>query len=139
MFGREAVPATVPATLVKEPRPTREARAFQPSSFATRRAAAERAEAERNAVRLVSLGESEFSQRDQRTGEIEIYPVEILFDVDHPVDRYAAFPGHELMTLNPGGVPDDVTPLPPLRQGFGRPQTSAYPAALPEAPPVRIQ
>jgi len=121
-----------------DPEPRREkvaakdAKIFAPSSFASRRADAERNNAARSRRRLVSLGKSEFTQRDTRTSELEVIPVELFYDLDHPRERYAQFPGQQGLTplQDDSGLRDAVVPLP------GRVSRRCGPSAMsPEAQP----
>ena len=115
----------------------KDARAFQPSSFASRAAVTRHHPTEQ---RLVSLGGSEFRQRT-RDGGVEILEVEMFFDRDKPMDRYARFPGHQVLTplQDNSRQTEEVTALPPIRgRKLHRPDSSAFEPALPDQPPRLI-
>ena len=88
----------------------KDAKIFQPSSFASRKARADADNAARAERRLVSLGVADFPQKNLKTGEMEAIEVEMFTDLDHPVDRWVQFPGpHGLVPLQDYvGGKDDV-------------------------------
>ena len=92
----------------KHRKPAREVMVFQPSTFAIRKAEAGEVKQER---RLVSLGKTDYNQRNQKTGAIESFEVEVFFDIDHPVDRWVSFPNQQgLVPLHDHGTGrDEVT------------------------------
>jgi hypothetical protein len=130
MFGvkaeqvTEQLPVEPPAP-VRQKVAARDARIFtQGSTFAERKAQAEANRATLAERRLVSLGQSEFAQRDQRTGKIEFIPSELFCDVDHPMKRYVTIDGLPgLIALNSDDSREQVTPLPGSIQHRGRPST----------------
>ena len=87
--------AAEPVASVTEPAEPVEGlpRCMRPSSFASRRAEAAAREAERAHPRLVSLGKSDYWQRD-RKGNDTYTEVELFMDVDHPTKRYVQLPGY---------------------------------------------
>ena len=92
-------------------------RCFQPSSFASRKAQADEHNRARSQRRLVALGETEYTQRDLRTGEIEVVPARLYFDRDRPRDRWVEIDGvRGRHALNSGGEREKVKRLPPLKQ-----------------------
>ena len=106
-------------------------------TFAERKAAADAHNAELGRQRLVSLGETEFTQRGNR-GEVEVLPATLYADFDHPAQRYvkiAGLPG--LHPLNSDQRRDGVVELPPIPRGRRGPSALATPSA-PEPPPRRI-
>lgn len=113
----------------KHKKPAREAKMFQPSTFASRKAEAGEVKQDR---RLVSLGKSDFNQRNQKTGVIESFEVELFMDLDHPTDRWAAFPNHPgLVPLHDNGNGrDEVTRY---TGTLRKPAGSEWPDALPES------
>lgn len=128
-------PAAAPA---KTRRPTREARCFEPSSFASRKAEADAANAARSEPRLVSLGESDYVQRNRRTGQPEVITVKLYVDVDHPMNRYAEVPGHPALvpihSTEPGGT--QTVPLGRVDgRRLSRPESSAYLPSPPDPEP----
>lgn len=137
---------TIPPELADEPlpaepivkKPAAEARAFQPSTFASRRAAATHKDTGR---RLVSMGQSQFTQRNTSTGEIELIDVELYYDRDRPRNRFARFPGYtNLVPLQDDSRPaEQPQSLGTLKNGrLGRPNVSAYPDSPPDLPPRAV-
>lgn len=55
-----------------------------PPLFASRKPQAAAANEELSKRRLVSLGETEFTQRNLPTGEIDVLPAKLFHDFDHP-------------------------------------------------------
>lgn len=97
-------------------KPANESKVFQPSSFASRKAAADAQNAARAEPRIVSMGATEFTQRTGQTGEVEIVSAQLFCDVDHPVDRWIEIdgtPGRH--SLNSDDRREQVTKLPPLK------------------------
>lgn len=114
----------MPAPQNVEPR---DARCFQPSSFATRKAQADADKATLARRRLVSLGESTFPQRNLNTGELEAFDVELYADLDHPINRYVKFPGQTGLTpLQHDAAAAEQVTRHTLKRPLGRPQVSAY-------------
>jgi hypothetical protein len=117
------VEAPPPPVVVVEKRPTYEAECFKPSSFASRKA---EADARREALaepRLVSLGPTEFAQRDRRTNEVEYIPAELYMDVDRPMHRYIRLdgrPGMHALHDETSGKQDRATPVPGTFRLHGR-------------------
>ena len=86
--------ATEPAAVVRrERKPMSEAEAFKPSTFASRKAQPERNLTALARQRVVSLGGTEFSQRNQRTGDVEFLDAELFMDLDKPMRRYVEIDG----------------------------------------------
>lgn len=140
MFRREA-PAPSPEVLeearetVRTQRaPAAEPKAFQPSSFASRKAEAEAREAQRSQRRLVSLGATEFAQRNQRTGEVEYLAAELFMNLDKPMERFVSIDGvggpYPVHSVD--GKEDRVTPIPGKVRVRGPSQLT--PPAAPDAP-----
>lgn len=120
-----------------EPRvkkPAHEADAFRPSSFASRKAKAERANDLRKQKRIVSLGHTTYTQKNMRTGELEHLEAELFCNLDKPIERWVSIPGQP--GLHPmqdnGSGHDDVTRT-RLSRPLGRP-TGAFPEAPVEQP-----
>ena len=93
----------------------------RPSSFATRKAQADANNAELSQRRVVSLGQVEYTQRNFKTGEIDVLPARMYYDRDHPKVRWVELvgtPGRHV--LDSGGEPEKVTKLPPLKNGMPR-------------------
>ena len=131
MSRREPVPTVEEPTMQQPPRKkveAREAKIFQPSSFASRKAQADADNAARKVRRLVSLGPSDFPQKNLRTGEVEYLEVEIFTDLDHPSDRWVKFPGPEsgLVPLQDHLGNKDEVVRHALKRPLGRPQVSAH-------------
>ena len=141
MFKREQQTGTNPSentNAVAEPanrlNEARLPRCFQPSSFASRKAQADEHNRDLSKRRLVSLGETEYTQRNLRTGEIDVAPARLYFDRDHPRDRWVEIngvPGRH--ALNPGGDQEKVKKLPPLKQ-----RTRGVSAVTEAAAPDRV-
>lgn len=74
------------------------------------------------ASRIVSLGETEFTQRNQRTGEMEYLPARLVMDLDKPMERWLEIDGapgrHALHSVS--GKEDSATPIPGTLRLRGR-------------------
>ena len=105
----------------------KDAKCFQPSSFASRKAQADENNAQLAHRRLVSLGPLDYPQKNLRTGEIEYLEVEIFTDLDHPADRWVEFPDRPGLAPRQDyqGGKDEVTRS-TLKRPLGRPQVSAH-------------
>lgn len=137
MFRRDSAPAETSEARVSdedtraaEKKAAHEAECFKPSSFASRAAATTRTAT----PRIVSLGRTEFTQRNVRTGQVESVPAELFCDYDRPMNRWVEIDGvagrHPLNAVE--GKEDTVTQL-------GRVSTRRGPSqltepALPESP-----
>lgn len=114
-----------------------EARAFRPSTFAERKAQAEANLRELAQPRLVSLGPTEFHQRNQRNGSTEVLGAELFADVDHPMKRYICIDGspvmHPLHSVDQRT--EEVIPLRGRLRGCGYPPMLHQPAQ--PDPPAR--
>ena len=132
MSRRESTPAPQPpATPTPEPKKkpaAHESKIFRPSSFASRKAEAEADNAIRAERRLVSLGPSDYRQKNLRTGKDEYIEVELFTDLDHPIDRWIKFPGPNggLVPLQDHVGNNDKVVRHPLKRPLGRPQVSAH-------------
>lgn len=105
----------------------KDARCFQPSSFASRKAEADEDNATRKERRLVSLGPSVFPQKNLKTGELEAFDVELFTDLDHPGNRFVRFPNQPgLLPLQGDSSVRDEVARTTLQRPLGRPQSSAY-------------
>lgn len=121
--------------------PASESKIFQPSTYASRKAErmAEGGPAAPSR-RLASLGTTEKSWRNQRTGQVEVMELELLFDVDHPVNRYFRVPGDSVVQpLNQDtGMTEVVAPLPPVGPRWHGAPGSSFPRSLPDPAPQPI-
>lgn len=139
MFGSKPLkPADTlasPPPPERERRPAAEARAFRPSTFASRRGDASSRPQGR---RLASLGKSDW-QRHLPRGDTEVVEVELFVGVDHPVERFIKFPGQPLAALQDHSQRTErVTTLPPVKgRRLSRP-AGAHPASMPDPPAQRV-
>lgn len=85
---RDDAPSTPPVR-----REARDARVFEPSSFASRRAERAARGEDRRDPRLVSLGRTEYRLMGSTGQPNRIAEVEMLFDADSPNDFYVRHPG----------------------------------------------
>ena len=142
MSRRDPVPAPEPPA--PEPRrkkvEAKDAKIFKPSNFASRKAEADANNAKLAERRLVSLGQSDYAQKNLRTGELEYFEVEIFADLDKPIDRWVKFPGPNsgLVPLQDYTVKDEVVRS-ALKRPFSRPQVSAFTGTqLDDDPPRKV-
>lgn len=129
-------PSPAPAKPHAPSRAARDSRALtEGATFAERRAA--RLALPPPAQRLVSLGPTEWVERDRRGGTT-VHDCELLVDIDHTSRVYVRFtPDGAPVSLLNDDRRDEITPLPALPDGrrkFGRP-VSGTPAANPDPPP----
>lgn len=123
-------PAALTVTEEKLPRWQR------PSSFATRKAQADAANEALSKRRLVSLGESEYTQRNLRTGEIDVLAARLYFDRDHPSQRWAEIDGVQgRIPLHTSDALETVTKLPPLKNGMPRGPSAQTDPSVADPPP----
>lgn len=119
----DAEPSAPVIVAAVEKRPAYQAECFQPSSFASRKAEADARRATLAEPRLVSLGPTEFAQRDRRTNEVEYIPAELYMDVDRPMHRFIRLDGrpgmHALHDVT-SGKQDRVTSVPGTIRMRGR-------------------
>lgn len=124
MFRRDSVTQeTAPVPVEQTPRRTvkvepKESAVFnRGATFAERKAEADARNAERARRRLVSLGATEFTQRNTRTGEVEFVDATLYADLDHPTNRFVEIDGVPgLHPLNGGDQRrDETTKLPSVR------------------------
>jgi hypothetical protein len=140
MFARDkrpvdATPDETPAPQPRQKVQPKDAKAFRPSSFATRRAQADKANRQRAVPRIASLGKSDHMQRN-RQGGVDVLEVEQFYDIDHPARRFVAFPGYRMTPTSEDRRDDEVTPLGTVRgRRLHRPETSAFEPPLPDQPP----
>jgi len=110
---------------------------FTASSFASRKAEADRAEAARAVPRLASLGQTEFRQRT-KDGDVEVLAAELFVDVDRPMERFLRFDprGQLIAMFQTSGNGDRVTDLGPVPgRRLSRPDSSAHLPAPADPPP----
>lgn len=139
MFRRETRPGEIETTAtVAAPakRPAHEAAIFtQGRTFAERKAQADANNAAQAVPRLASIGDTEFTQRDRRTGDITTVPAKLFMDVDHPRKRYVSIDGqpglHPL--FNDDQRKDETTKVGRVTRRPG--PSGLTPAALPDSPP----
>ena len=85
---------------------------------------------------MASLGETEFAQRNTRTGETEYLAAGLFYDVDKPIERFVQIDGmpgmHPLHSVS--GKEDTVTTIPGKIRTRGPSQLTT--PALPD-PPAR--
>lgn len=145
MFGRRAEEGEMAAPVAHTPPqprrgnvPAAESKIFtQGRTFAERKAQAEANRATLSQRRLVSLGQTEFPNRNRRTGQVEYLPAELFYDLDHPSKRYVRIDGdtvlHPLFDVNPKDPPPQRLP--------GRIRNRGLPSVLREPsqpePPAR--
>lgn len=115
-----------------------EAEFFKPSSFASRKAKSVDRSAQPE--RIVSLGLTEFGQRDPRTNELKYLEAEIFCNLDKPMERWVEISGvagrYPLHTVT--GKEDAVTRFPGTIKRIGR---ELHPDRIPaprEEPPRPI-
>jgi hypothetical protein len=129
-------PEVEPVVEQAEHRPAREAKVFQPSSFASRSADAGQRRAERAERRLASLGPTEFPQRDTRTGEVHFLDAELFMDIDKPMQRFVqidGMPGLHALHDDTRGKENQVTPIPGTFRRNGRGPSSLSEPSPPDS------
>lgn len=141
MFRREAPalaeqPVSAPPAPRRERRPAHESRIFtEGRTFAERKATAQ-ATGTDTGRRLVSLGSTEFAQRNQRTGLTEYLDAELFMDLDKPMERFVQIAGvNGMHALHSVEGKEDKTTLIPGRIRARGPSQLTLPA--PPDPPAR--
>lgn len=127
-------PGTQPGKPPASQRPgARDSRAFSPSTFATRKA--------ENAAgppdpgrRLVYVGSTEHRMSDIKTGSVEVVPVELYVDADHPARQFHKFPHGVIQAAYTDSRADEVTPLGRFYRNRG-PASGRFPEALTDPAP----
>lgn len=140
MFRRESTPPPpAPAAPAprREKRPAHESKIFtEGRTFAERKADADANNAQHSGRRLVSLGSTEFAQRNTRTGETEYLDAEMFMDLDKPMERFVQIAGvngmHALHSVE--GKEDTTTPVPGKIRARGPSQLTQ---SAPPDPPAR--
>lgn len=108
----------------------------RPSTFASRKPQADAANEALSRRRVVSLGEVEYTQRNLKTGEIDVLPAKMYFDRDRPRDRWveiAGAPGQYV--LDSSDARETVTKLPPLKNGMPKGPSAFTDPSIAEPPP----